>query len=129
MAGTRTTPPPMPRRPTSTPTQSPSRRTMNVMASGARCAYWPSKSNQAVLFSSVRALAATSDQETVTLEDAALLSFARNLLYLVVFVTSACGPLAPVREPAARHPRKRESLGSRQAGVRNKEECDGTHAT
>src|SRR5882762_7860506 len=31
----------MPRRPTSTPTQSPSRRMMNVMASGARWAYCP----------------------------------------------------------------------------------------
>src|SRR6266478_2638176 len=65
----------------------------------------------------------------VTLENAALLLFARNLLYLVVFVTSACGPLAPLRQPAPRHPRKRESLGSGRAGGRNKEECDGTHAT
>ena len=102
---------------------------MNVIASEERCVYLPSKSNQAVLFSSLRAVAATSsDPEVVTRENAALLLFTRNLLYLVVFVTSACGPLAPVRQPATRHPRKRESLGSGQAGVGNKEECDGTHA-
>src|SRR6266403_1315620 len=51
-----------------------------------------------------------------TLENAPLFLFARNLLYLHVFVTSAGGLLAALQQPATRHPRKRESLGSGQAG-------------
>src|SRR6267378_980699 len=66
---------------------------------------------------------------SATLENAGLFLFARNLLYLHVFVTSAGGLLAALQQPATRHPRKRESLGSGRAGVRNKEERDGTHAT
>src|SRR6266481_5347168 len=66
---------------------------------------------------------------SATPKNAPLFLFARNLLYLHVFVTSASGLLGARQQPATRHPRKRESLGSGQAGVRNKEECDGTHAT
>src|SRR5712691_888959 len=62
MAGTKTTPPPMPKRPTSTPTPSPSRRIMKIMVTGLFRAYRPGDSNQAFLFSSLQAPAATSLQ-------------------------------------------------------------------
>src|SRR5260370_41473425 len=39
------------------------------------------------------------------------------------------GLLAAVRRPATRYPRKREALDSDPVGIRDKEECDGTHAT
>src|SRR5260370_25102110 len=39
------------------------------------------------------------------------------------------GLLAAVRRPATRYPRKREALDSDPVGNREKEECDGTHAT
>src|SRR5713226_123951 len=92
MAGTRTTPPPIPRRPTSTPTPSPSRRMMNIMMTGLLCAYRLDDSNQALLSSSLQARAATCVGQAVTQENARLFLFARNLLYLHVFVTSALWP-------------------------------------
>src|ERR1700674_1262047 len=92
MAGTRTTPPPMPRRPTSTPTPSPSRRMINIMVTRPLSAHRPDHSNQTVLFSSLRPLAATSVEQAVTLEKGPLFLFARNLLYLLVLVTSALWP-------------------------------------
>src|SRR5713101_1992232 len=62
MAGTKTTPPPMPKRPTSTPTPSPSRRIMKIMVTGLFRAYRQGDSNQAFLFYSLQATAATSLQ-------------------------------------------------------------------
>src|SRR5258708_9571882 len=92
MAGTRATPPPMPRRPTSTPTPSPSRRMMNVMVTGLLCAYRLDEADQALLSSSLRPPAATCVEQAVTLGNARLFLFVRNLLYLLVFVTSAVWP-------------------------------------
>src|SRR5712664_259921 len=94
MAGTRTTPPPMPKRPTSTPTPSPSLRIMNFMVTGLFRAYRPDEADRTPLFSSFQPSAATSLEQQVTPENACLFLFARNLLYLLVFVTSACGLLA-----------------------------------
>src|SRR6266404_6865180 len=98
IAGTRTTPPPMPRRPTSTPTQSPSRRMTNVMASGARWAYCPNSLHQAFHFP-LSGLWRQPPIKFATLENAPLFLFARNLLYLHVFVTSAGGLLAALQQP------------------------------
>src|SRR6266436_1692152 len=114
MAGTRTTPPPMPRRPTSTPTPSPSRRMMNVIVTGQFRAHRLDKADQALLFSTLRPSAATSLKQAVTFKNGLLFLFARNLLYLHVFVTSA------VRPPATRNPRKRESPDRDPAGVRHR---------
>src|SRR5712664_2502485 len=70
MAGTRTTPPPMPNRPTSTPTPSPSNRIMNIMVTGLFRAYRPDEADRTPLFSSVQHSTATSLEQEVTLENA-----------------------------------------------------------
>src|SRR3989442_10722156 len=129
MAGTRTTPPPMPRRPTSTPTPRPSRRMINVMVTGPDCSERIASMIRAA-FSIFHPPARWRQPEltSCTLGDVRLFLFARNLLYLLVFVTSACGQLVVVRPIARQYPRKRESLGPDRAGVRQKEECDGIHA-
>src|SRR5437016_9471439 len=88
MAGTRTTPPPIPNRPTSTPTPRPSRRIMNIMVTGLFCAHHPDDSNPARLFSPLRASAATSLEQAVTPKRARLFLFVPNLLYLLVSFTS-----------------------------------------
>jgi hypothetical protein len=62
---------------------------MNIMVTGLFRASRPDEADQAPLFSSVRPSAATSREQAVTLENAWLFLFARNLLYLLVFVTSA----------------------------------------
>jgi hypothetical protein len=62
---------------------------MSVMVSGLLCAYRLDDSNQALLFSTLRRLAATCVEQAVTLENARVFLFAGNLLYLLVFVTSA----------------------------------------
>jgi hypothetical protein len=67
---------------------------MNIMVTGLFRAYRPDEADRAPLFSSVQPSAATSLEQEVTLENACLFLFARNLLYLLVFVTSACGLLA-----------------------------------
>jgi hypothetical protein len=65
---------------------------MNVMVTGLLCAYRLDDSNQALLSSTLRRLAATCVKQAVTQENARLFLFARNLLYLLVFVTSALWP-------------------------------------
>src|ERR1700687_706941 len=92
MAGTRTTPPPMPRRPTSTPTPSPSRRMMNIMVTGLFRAYRLGEEDQALLSSTLRHSAAASLKHAVAFKNGLLFLFAGNLLYLVVFVTSSLRP-------------------------------------
>src|SRR5260370_19929413 len=89
MAGTRTTPPPMPRRPTSTPTPSPRKRMVNIMVTGRFRAHGLDDADQALLSCSLRRPAATSLEQAATIENARLFLFARNLLYLLVFLTSA----------------------------------------
>jgi hypothetical protein len=102
---------------------------MNVMVSGLLCAQRLDDSNPALPFSSLQPLAATSVEQGVTPGDARLFLFARNLLYLLVFVTSALWPAGgsvPARNTVSL--KKRESLDTGQARVSHKEECDGTHA-
>jgi hypothetical protein len=62
---------------------------MNIMMTGLFRASRPDEADQALLSSSLRRSAATSHEQAVTLENAWLFLFARNLLYLLVFVTSA----------------------------------------
>jgi hypothetical protein len=62
---------------------------MNIMVTGLFRASRPDEADQAPLFSSDPPSAATSLEQAVTLENAWLFLFARNLLYLLVFVTSA----------------------------------------
>src|SRR5258708_9621039 len=128
MAGTRATPPPMPRRPTSTPTPSPSRRMMNVMVTGLLCAYRLDEADQALLSSSLRPPAATCVEQAVTLGNARLFLFVRNLLYLLVFVTSAVWPAGGCGPPPTRYPRKPESLDPPPLRVSPEEEGPGTQA-
>src|SRR5437879_9296470 len=108
----------MPKRPTSTPTPSPSRRIMNIMVTGLLCAYCSDDSNQP-LFSSLRLPAATSLEQAVTSENARLFLFVRNLLYLLVSFTSVlwlAGPTGSWSQPAW-YPHKRETLD--RAAVRH----------
>jgi hypothetical protein len=62
------------------------------MVTGQFRAYRLDDSNQALLSSTLRRPAATCVEQAVTLENARLFLFARNLLYLLVFVTSALWP-------------------------------------
>jgi len=64
------------------------------MVTGLFRAYRPDEADRTPLFSSFQPSAATSLEQQVTPENACLFLFARNLLYLLVFVTSACGLLA-----------------------------------
>jgi hypothetical protein len=65
---------------------------MNVMVSGLPCAQRLGHSNPALLFSTLQSLAATCVEQAVTPGTVQLFLFARNLLYLLVFVTSALWP-------------------------------------
>jgi len=68
------------------------------MLTGKCCALRPNDSVQALLSSYLRTPAATSIEQAATLQKARLFLFARNLLYLLVFVSSAlrlaCGNAA-----------------------------------
>src|SRR6266404_3014236 len=94
MAGTRTTPPPMPRRPTSTPAPSPRRRMMNVIVIGWLCAYRLDDSNQisSIFYLPPSGLPAATGVDERQRQEIRLFLFARNLLYLLVFVTSVPRP-------------------------------------
>jgi hypothetical protein len=65
---------------------------MKIMVTGLFRAYRPGDSNQAFLFSSLQAPAATSLEQAVTPENARRFLFVRNLLYLLVSVTSVLWP-------------------------------------
>jgi hypothetical protein len=65
---------------------------MNIMVTGLLCAYRPDDSNQAPLFSSLLASAATFLEQAAKVENADLFLFAQNLLYLLVLVTSVLWP-------------------------------------
>src|SRR6266567_755981 len=130
MAGTRTTPPPMPRRPTSTPTPSPRRRIVNIMVTGRFRAHRLDDADQALLSCSLRRPAATSLEQAATIENARLFLFARNLLYLLVF--SHVGPVPCWRlcgSPQRGIPENVNPLIPAKPGSDKKEECDRTHAT
>jgi hypothetical protein len=65
---------------------------MKIMVSGPFRAHRPSDADQALLFSSLRPPAATSLEQAVTPENARRFLFVRNLLYLLVSVTSVLWP-------------------------------------
>src|SRR5882762_6024103 len=120
----------MPRRPTSTPTPSPSRRMMNVMVTGQFRAYRLDEADQALLFSTLPPSAATSLKQAVTFKMGCFFCL-RGTCYIYMSLSRRpCGLRAAVRSPATLYPRKREFPDPDPAGVRhkNKEECDGTHA-
>jgi len=62
------------------------------MVTGLLYAYRLDDSNQALLFSSLQPSAATCVEQAGTVCIARLFLFAQNLLYLLVFVTSALRP-------------------------------------
>jgi hypothetical protein len=65
---------------------------MKIMVTGLFRAYRPGDSNQGLLFSSLRPPAATSLEPAATPENARRFLFMRNLLYLLVSVTSVLWP-------------------------------------
>jgi hypothetical protein len=65
---------------------------MNIIVTGLFRSKGLDDSNQALLSSYHQPLAATCVEQAVTLENARLFLFPRNLLYLLVFVTSALWP-------------------------------------
>jgi hypothetical protein len=65
---------------------------INIMVSGLICAYRLDDSSLPHISSYLRPLAATGVEQAVTLENARLFLFARNLLYLLVFFTPALWP-------------------------------------
>jgi len=65
---------------------------MKIMVTGLFRAYRPGDSNQAFLFSSLQAPAATSLEQAVRPENARRFLFVWNLLYLLVSVTSVLWP-------------------------------------
>src|SRR6266849_10864623 len=128
MAGTRTTPPPMPSRPTSTPTPSPSRRMMNVMVTGLICVYRPDDSNQAILSSYLRHSSATPQEQAASLKMRAFFCLRGTCYIYLSLPRRSCDLRAAVLLRATWHPRKGESLDPDRIEVRHKVECDGTHA-
>jgi len=65
---------------------------MNVMVTGLFRAYRLDEADQALLSSTLRPSAATSLKQAVTFKNGLLFLFEGNLLYLLVFVTSALRP-------------------------------------
>src|SRR5713101_3357797 len=104
MAGTNTAPPPMPRRPTSTPTTSPSKRIIDIIVIGLRCTYRRNGAGQALPIFPCPAARGNIVWTGGDSEECRLFLFARNLLYLHVFSRPPCGLLAPTGAGA----RKRE---------------------
>src|SRR5882724_11322027 len=132
MAGTKTTTPPMPKRPTSTPPTSPSRRIAMVIVIKMLHGSSRDPCNPSPLFSIVLLATATSREYAVTLANAHVFLFAWNLLYLLVSVTSAVWPagilLDHLGSQMTLDPRKYRSVDSGRMGVNNDEECYATHA-
>src|SRR5882762_10901774 len=110
----------MPRRPTSTPTPSPSRRMMNVMVTGQFRAYRLDEADQALLFSTLPPSAATSLKQAVTFKMGCFFCL-RGTCYIYMSLSRRpCGLRAAVRSPATLYPRKREFPDPDPAGVRHK---------
>src|SRR6266566_2661195 len=107
----------MPRRPTSTPTPSPSRRMINVMVTGLPCAYRLAKLTQTILSSSLEPRQQPPLRLRRILGIPPLFLFAPNLLYLIACCTSALWPAGGSVAAASWHPQKRESLDSGESGV------------
>src|SRR6266403_1207453 len=129
MAGTRTTPPPMPRRPTSTPAPSPRRRMMNVIVIGWLCAYRLDDSNQ---ISSIFHLPACRRQPELTNGNArrctAFFVCAEPAIFtcLCHVGPAACWRLCGRSQESI--PKKANPLALTGPESDKKEECDGTHA-
>src|SRR5260221_13730796 len=123
MAGTRTTPPPMPRRPTSTPAPSPRRRMMNVIVMGRLCAYRLDDSNQisAVFYLPPSGLpAATGVDERQRQEMYGFFCLHGTCYIYLSLSRRSRGLLAVVRPIAGEYPQKRETPRPDPAGGRKK---------
>ena len=130
MAGTNTAPPPMPRRPTSTPTTSPSKRIIDIIVIGLRCTYRRNGAGQALPIFPCPAARGNLVWTSGDSEECLLFLFARNLLYLHVFSRPPCGLLAPTGSGSRMraHPRKHDYVDPGQIEVTENEERNATHA-